>query len=71
MIIIFLFIVLLLICVIIGHINNADIIISPIKGMMFGVLYHKELYIDEDEHTIQLLVFIFSINIIWINRLNG
>ena len=71
MIIIFLFIVLLLICVIIGHINNADIIISPIKGMMFGVLYHKEFYIDEDEHTIQLLVFIFSINIIWINRLNG
>ena len=71
MIIISFFIVLLLACLIIGHFNSADIIISPIKGMMFGALYHKEEYIDEDEYTIQIVFFIFSINIIWIKNPTG
>lgn len=71
MIIISFFTVLLLICIIIGHINNADIIISPIKGMMFGALYHKDEYIGENEYTIQFLFFIFSINIIWVKKQDG
>lgn len=55
----------------IGQFKNADIIISPIKGIMFGFLYHKEQYKQEDEITLQCLLGIISINVIWINRLNG
>ena len=29
---------------IIGQFKSAEIIISPIKGIMFGFLYHKEQY---------------------------
>jgi len=56
---------------IIGQIKSAEIIISPIKGVMFGFLYHKEQYEQEDEITLQCLLGIISINVIWINRLNG
>jgi len=56
---------------IIGQIKNAEIIISPVKGIMFGFLYHKEQYEQEDEITLQCLLGIISINVIWINRLNG
>ena len=56
---------------IIGQIKRADIILSPITGIMFGFLYHKEQYEDEDEYTLQCLIGIISINVIWINQLNG
>jgi uncharacterized membrane protein len=56
---------------IIGQIKRADIILSPIMGIMFGFLYHKEQYEDEDEYTLQCLIGIISINVIWINQLNG
>jgi len=56
---------------IIGQIKGAEIIISPIRGVMFGFLYHKEQYEQEDEITLQCLLGIISINVIWINRLNG
>ena len=32
---------------IIGQIKKADIILSPIMGIMFGFLYHKEQYEDK------------------------
>lgn len=57
--------------IITGQYKGADIIISPIKGIMFGFLYHKEQYEQEDEITLQCLLGIISINVIWINRLNG
>ena len=45
---------------------NCDIIFAPIKGLMFGALYHDELFDeDETEHTIQVLLFFFSVNFIW------
>lgn len=56
---------------IIGQFKNAEIIISPVKGIMFGFLYHKEQYEQEDEITLQCLLGIISINVIWINQLNG
>lgn len=56
---------------VIGQIKKADIILSPIMGIMFGFLYHKEQYEDEDEYTLQCLIGIISINVIWINQLNG
>ena len=30
--------------IMVGHFKDAEIIISPIKGLMFGFLYHKEQY---------------------------
>ena len=56
---------------IIGKFKSAEIIISHIKGIMFGFLYHKEQYEQEDEVTLQCLLGIISINVIWINQLNG
>jgi len=59
------------IIIMVGHFKNGEIIISPIKGIMFGFLYHKEQYEDEDEHTLQCLLCVISINVIWIKKLNG
>jgi hypothetical protein len=44
---------------------NCDIIFAPIKGMMFGALYNDEIFDEETEHTIQVLLFFLSINFIW------
>ena len=63
--------VIALIFTIIGQFKNAEIIISPVVGIMFGFLYHKEQYEGEDEYTLQCLLGIISINVIWINQLNG
>lgn len=44
---------------------NCDVIFAPIKGLMLGALYNDEIFDEETEHTIQVLLFFFSINIIW------
>jgi hypothetical protein len=44
---------------------NCDVIFAPIKGLMFGALYNDEIFDEETEHTIQVLLFFFSINFIW------
>ena len=44
---------------------NCDIIFAPIKGLMFGALYNDEIFEEETEHTIQVLLFFFSVNFIW------
>jgi hypothetical protein len=44
---------------------NCDIIFAPIKGLMFGALYNDEKFDEETEHTIQVLLFFFSLNFIW------
>lgn len=44
---------------------NCDIIFAPIKGFMFGALYNDEIFDNETEHTIQVLLFFLSINFIW------
>jgi len=55
----------------IGHFKNSDVIISPIKGFMIGFLYHKDEYEDEDEYTLQCLLGVISINVIWRSQQNG
>jgi len=45
--------------------TNCDVIFAPIKGLMFGALYNDENFDEETEHTIQVLLFFFSINFIW------
>ena len=57
--------------IMVGHFKDAEIIISPIKGLMFGFLYHKEQYEEEDEFTLQCLLGVISINVIWTKKLNG
>jgi len=71
MIVIGLLLIVAFIFIIIGHNKDADIIISPIKGMMFGFLYHKEQYTEGDEYTLQSLLGVISITVIWINQQNG
>jgi hypothetical protein len=44
---------------------NCDIVFAPIKGLMFGALYNDEIFEGETEHTIQVLLFFFSVNFIW------
>jgi hypothetical protein len=44
---------------------NCDVIFAPIKGLMFGALYNDEIFDNETEHTIQVLLFFLSINFIW------
>lgn len=56
---------------IIGQRNNADIILSPVIGMMFGFLYSKEQLEDGNEITLQCVIGVISITVIWINRLDG
>jgi len=45
--------------------TNCDVIFAPIKGLMFGALYNDEIFDEETEHTIQVLLFFLSINFIW------
>lgn len=57
--------------IMVGHFKDAEITISPIKGIMIGFLYHKEQYEEEDEVTLQCLLGVISINVIWVKKLNG
>ena len=64
-------IVVALIFLIIGQIKNAEIILSPIVGIMFGFLYHKEQFEQENEYTLQCVLCVISITVIWTNQQNG
>tara|TARA_B110000483_G_C17952168_1_gene448695 strand:+ start:557 stop:775 length:219 start_codon:yes stop_codon:yes gene_type:complete len=54
--------------VIIGLNYKAEIIISPIFGFVIGALYNKEYYDDGQEITLQCLLGIISISIVWENQ---
>lgn len=56
---------------IIGQRNNAEIILSPVIGIMFGFLYSKEQLEEGNEITLQCVIGVISITVIWINRLDG
>lgn len=49
---------------------DGDVIIAPIKGLMFGALYNDDIDNRETEHTIQIVLFVISITFIWITT-NG
>lgn len=44
---------------------DCDILITPIKGIMFGVLYNDDVYDEEIDHTIQILILFISFNFLW------
>lgn len=56
---------------IIGQIKNAEIILSPIVGIMFGFLYNKQKYKEDQEITLQCLLGIICITVIWRSPLDG
>ena len=52
--------------------NNANFIISLVKGFMFGALYNKDEYPEDEvtEHTIQFCFMFITITMIWEKPLN-
>jgi len=52
--------------------NNAIFIISLVKGFMFGALYNKDEYQEDEvtEHTIQFCFMFITITMIWEKPLN-
>jgi hypothetical protein len=44
---------------------DCDILITPIKGIMFGALYNDDIYDEETDHTIQILILFISFNFLW------
>jgi len=49
---------------------TCDVIITPIKGVMFGALYNDDVYDTETDHTIQIVILFISFNFLW-TTLNG
>jgi len=43
----------------------AEVIITLIKGAMFGILYNDAEYEDATEHTIQLCLVFVTFTVIW------
>ena len=44
---------------------ECDVIITPIKGIMFGALYNYDVYDIETDHTIQVVILFISFNFLW------
>jgi len=44
---------------------DCNILITPIKGFMFGALYNNDIYDTETDHTIQILILFISFNFLW------
>tara|TARA_X000001382_G_scaffold127480_1_gene115397 strand:+ start:2034 stop:2291 length:258 start_codon:yes stop_codon:yes gene_type:complete len=67
-----LFVMLMLIAsmfLIIAFIVDGEVIISPVKGFMIGALVHNETFEENNqevtEYTLQCLLGIISVNVIW------
>jgi hypothetical protein len=52
--------------------KNATFIVSLVKGFMFGALYNKDEYQEDEvtEHTIQFCFMFITITMIWEKPLN-
>jgi hypothetical protein len=70
-----LFVMLMLIAfiyVVIAFVVDGEIIISPVKGFMIGALVHNETFEENGqevtEYTLQCLLGIISVNVLWQNQ---
>lgn len=56
-----------------GQLNDAEIQIAPILGLVCGALYSYRNVEEEQvkEHTLQCCVFIISLTVIWDTPTNG
>lgn len=52
---------------------RAEIMFAPVLGLMVGALYSFTDFEEDEEvvHTVQILLLIVSINIIWVKPYNG
>ena len=60
-----LLVLVLVVVFIVMNFFDCDIIITPIKGVMFGALYNDDVYDTETDHTIQILILFISFNFLW------
>ena len=44
---------------------DCDVLITPVKGVMFGALYNDDVYDTETDHTIQVVILFISFNFLW------
>jgi hypothetical protein len=58
-------IVIFAIVLIVGHFKKAEIQLSPIFGVMVGVLYSYNDDEEGKEHWLQCCMFFVSITVIW------
>jgi len=56
-----------------GQLNDGEITIAPILGVMFGFLYSKQDIEDEKvtEHWLQCCIIFVSITVIWDRPMSG
>ena len=68
---IYLILIIVAITLLIGHIKKATIEMSPVFGIMIGVLYSFNEDEEVKEHWLQRCVFFVSITVIWKDPPNG
>ena len=54
-----------------GQINDAEISISPMIGIIVGALYSFQDYEEGREYTLQCCIFVVSITVIWQKNTDG
>lgn len=54
-----------------GQLNDADIQIAPVIGVVFGALYSTQEFKDETEYVLQCCILCISLQVIWIKKHNG
>ncbi len=59
------FFLLFLLCMVYATYKDAQFIISPIKGFMFGALYNRDELNDSFEHTVQFCFVFVNFTTIW------
>lgn len=55
----------------IGLYNKASFMFAPVIGVVLGALYSFTDYEDSTEHTLQVVIFVISISIVWETPKNG
>ena len=54
-----------------GQINDAEISIAPMIGIVVGALYSFQDYEEGREYTLQCCIFVASITVIWQKNTDG
>jgi len=62
----YLLIIMLIVMFVVAQFLNCTIIINPIKGIMLGALYNDDVFENETEHTVQILIFMVSFSFVWV-----
>ena len=52
-------------------VDNAEISIAPIIGIVVGALYSYQEFEEETEYTLQCCIFVISLTVVWTQSANG